>query len=244
MADTQEMLARTTVTIVCIEVVVPAMIGHQIFRIDRSAEPFESIVIGIGYLQMVYLRTVSYRAESDSVNLLVLLERIPRKLYADVTQDARIICVVRTAVRGARTSFYLHDVFVVPGIATKNQPSPVARFPLSGRHFGSEYNRCIHCSLGYQLSARFYDQGGTGLFVALDDGACLNGQCGAVCDVTPTFHQVSASFQVLMIFYLKGLFSVSDDVFTVNNVVTLSAVLVVRTATAGQANQCCQCDNP
>ena len=68
------MLARTTVTIVCIEVVVPAMIGHQIFCIDRSAEPFESIVIGIGYLQMVYLRTVSYRAESDSVNLLVLLE--------------------------------------------------------------------------------------------------------------------------------------------------------------------------
>jgi hypothetical protein len=46
-----------------------------------------------------------------------------------------------------------------------------------------------------------------------------------------------------MIFYLEGLFSVSDDILTINNVIALSVVLVVRTAAAGQAHQCCQCDN-
>lgn len=36
-----------------------------------------------------------------------------------------------------------------------------------------------------------------------------------------------------MIFYLESLFSVSDDILTINNVIALSVVLVVRTAAAG-----------
>lgn len=74
-------------------------------------------------------------------------------------------------------------------------------------------------------------------------GARFNGQRRTVSDVTPSLHQVSAPFQVLMIFYLESLFSVSDDILTINNVIALSVVLVVRTAAAGQAHQCCQCDD-
>ena len=82
-----------------------------------------------------------------------------------------------------------------------------------------------------------------GFLVSFDNGARFNGQRRTVSDVTPSLHQVSAPFQVLMIFYLEGLFSVSDDILTINNVIALSGVLVVRTAAAGQAHQCCQCDN-
>ena len=118
MADAQQMPACAAIAVVYVEIVVPAVIGHQIFRMNRSAEPFEGIVVGIRYLQVVYLRAVSYRTEGDAVDLLVFLERISRKLYTDVAQDARIIRVVRTSVHGTRASLYLHDVFIVPGITT------------------------------------------------------------------------------------------------------------------------------
>lgn len=77
MADAQQMPACATIAVVYVEIVVPAVIGHQIFRMNRSAEPFEGIVVGIRYLQVVYLCAVSYRTEGDAVDLLVFLNGYP-----------------------------------------------------------------------------------------------------------------------------------------------------------------------
>ena len=54
-ADPTELIESPKIGLRLPEVVVPAVVGHQIFAVDRSAEPFERVVIGVGDLYVIYL---------------------------------------------------------------------------------------------------------------------------------------------------------------------------------------------
>ena len=91
-------------SIVRIKVVVPAFVCNQVLAVYASAEPFKRIVIRIGYLQVVYYRTFTYRTESDTVDFLILFKRETGKLYTNIFEYTGVIVIVIASRSGSGTA--------------------------------------------------------------------------------------------------------------------------------------------
>ena len=111
-------------SVVGIEIVIPGVVGNQVFGIYRTAEPFVGVVVGVGHLHMVDLRSRSHRTERDGIDLLVLLEGIAGELAAHVTQSTRTVGIVAASVRSAGTALDL--LLAVPLLFT---PRPQRMIP-------------------------------------------------------------------------------------------------------------------
>ena len=197
-------------SVVGIEIVIPGVVGNQVFGIYRTAEPFVGVVVGVGHLHMVDLRSRSHRTERDGIDLLVLLEGIAGELAAHVTQSTRTVGIVAASVRSAGTALDLHRPLVVHTATAENDTAPIARPTAAGRHLGGEDDRLALRAFGPQLAARLYDERCLGLLVALDNRTRSQRQARTVGDIAPAFQQVGTFGKRVVALDLELLTSVAD----------------------------------
>ena len=211
-AHYEAVLYVSAVAVVGVEVIVPAFVGDEVFCIDRTAEPLEAVVVGVGHLYVVYLGSAAHRAEGDTVNLLVGFEGVAGKFHTHIAQHAGVVGSVRTAVLAARTAFDLCFAGIVGSLTADDQSAPVARFALSGGFARGEDDGCVGCTLCDQLTAALHDERRLCLLVATDDDTRFKGQFSAVGHVDPAFQVVRATGQGLLARKDEFLVAVADDV--------------------------------
>lgn len=194
-AHAEQKLQVAREAVVGVEIVVPTVISYQVFATDRAAEPFERVVVRVGYLQVVDRRSAADRAERDAVDLLVGLEREAGELDAHVAQHARVVGVDRvaaSAVIRAGTAFDLLLALIVAGAAAEDQSAPVARPTVAGSLFRREDDRLGSGPPGEDLAAPLDNQRCLSLLVAPDDGTGRNRDRRSVLDVNPAAQFVLA----------------------------------------------------
>ena len=159
---------------------------------------------------MVNLRSAAHRPEGKTVDFLVGLEGIARKLDAHITQHTRVVSIIIATVPGAWTALDLHLRLVVLGLSADDDTTPVTGFALSGSLFRGEYDRSGGRALCDEFAAPLADERSLGLLVALDDGTRLDGQFGSVGDIDPSFQQIGAFLQGLLAGEYKFGITVAD----------------------------------
>ena len=70
--------------VVGVEVVIPAVEGHQVLAVHRTAEPLVRVVVGVAHLHVVNLCAAAHAAEGEAVDFLVSLKGITGKFNAHV----------------------------------------------------------------------------------------------------------------------------------------------------------------
>ncbi len=107
--------------------------GQETRYLAFTAPPNQliGVVVGIGHLHVVDLRSRSHRTERDGIDLLVLLEGIAGELATHVTQGTRTVGIVAASVRSAGTALDLHGPLVVHTATAENDtaPSPGQQLP-------------------------------------------------------------------------------------------------------------------
>ena len=211
-ANREAVLHVARVAIVCIEVIVPTLVGDEVFGINVASKPFEAVVVGVGNLHVVHLRGATYGTEGDTVDFLVGLEGIACKFHAYITQHTRVVGSVLAAVLGARAAFDLRLASIVGCTAAEDESAPVAGFALPlGLARGEDDGR-LGCALGNEFTATLYDECRLGLLVAADNRSWLNGQFGAFGHIDPAFQIIGATFERLTTREDELLVAVADDV--------------------------------
>ncbi len=205
--------------VVGIEVVVPAVVGDEVFAVDRTAEPLKGVVVRVAHLHVVYLRGVAHRTEGYAVYFLVHVEREAGKLHAYVAQHARVVVCVGAAVLRARPALNLRLAGVVGSLSAEDYTAPVAGLALSLGLCRGKHDGFCGRALGNKLAAAFGNERGLGLLVALDDGTRLNGEFRAVGNVHPALERVNALLQGLLARKHKLLVAVANLVAVEKQVV-------------------------
>ena len=149
-------------------------------RIDRPAEPFEGVVVGIRNHDVIDHGTGACAGKGEAVDLFVRLEGITGVLDADIAEDPRIVSRLIPAVMRTGTAFDLRIAVVHRSFAAKHQSAPVAAVTKTNRCIGGENNRIYRSTVGKDLSSPFNDKGSYRGFVPFDDGTGLNGEGRAI----------------------------------------------------------------
>ena len=159
---------------------------------------------------MVNLSARTYRPERQTIDFLVSLERITGKLDTCIAQHTRVVSVVVAAMLGARTTLNLHLRLIIMCLATDNHTTPVARSALSCSLCRGEDNRSISRALRDKLAATLHDESSLSGFVALDDGARLDGKLRASTYIYPSLESVDTLLESLLAFEYEFLVAVAD----------------------------------
>ena len=196
------------------------MISDEILAVDITTEPLEAVVVGVGDLHVVNLSAVAHRAEGEAIDFLIGLERIACKLNTHIAQRARVVGIVVAAMLGAGATLNLHFLLVVLGLAAEDHTAPVTRPAAALGLLGGEHDRAGDCAMGEEFAATLHDEGGLGVFVALDDGAGLDGQFGSIANVDPALQEVGA--------FLQGLLALEDKLLVaISNFCSISVFLAI-----------------
>ena len=199
--------------------------------VHRAAEPLVGVIVGVAHLHVVNGRSGSHGSESQTIDLLVFLERIASELNAHILQVARVVVGISASVLGAWTSLDLlvEHAVVVRSLAAEDDAAPVTGLTATGSHLRGEDDRACLCAFGDELATWLGDEGSLGVLVALDDGARLDGQFSTVSDVHPSFEQVGAFLNSLLALEDEVLVAVADD----DTVGIVLAVVVEENVVAG-----------
>ena len=141
---------------------------------------------------MVDLGAIAHRTKCETVNLLVLLERITCKLDADVAEHTRIVGVVITAVLGARATLNLLLLLVVESLTADDDTTPVAWLAATCSLFRCENDRFGGSTLCEEFTAALHDERCLCLLVALDHCTRFDGQFSAIGDIYPSLKNIGA----------------------------------------------------
>ena len=199
------------VSLVVIEGVVPTIRDDQIFRVHRTAEELDAVVLISEHFHILDRRATADSAQGQAINLVVRPDQRAAVTNRNITNNSRIIGFVVAAEDTAR--FVDIDPLDIVGDRSSRSGRTVERRPsqddqsapespiVSPEIFrivhvvvqGRENDRLIRRAFGENLSAPSHDQGtGFGSLpgLALDHGARFDRQRLSVLDKDQTVQHV------------------------------------------------------
>jgi len=128
-------LAVTAPALCPVKRVVSVVGGHEIFHVDSTAEPFESVIRAAIGLEVVYCSAVTHAVECEAVGLFLLGEGISAVLNADVLECTGVVVRVVSTVGSVTDLRLCISTGIDRSLAADMQTSPCACFLSAGSHY-------------------------------------------------------------------------------------------------------------
>ena len=121
---------------------------------------------------------------------------------------------------GTRATLYLLLSLVVLSLTAEDDATPVARLSAACSLFRCKDDRLCGCTLGDEFTATLCNECRLGLLVALDDSSRFDGELSTICNIYPSFEEISA--------FLQSLLACEDELLVaVTNLCSVGVLLIV-----------------